>query len=529
MNPSPQPPSAQPFPVVRPLLGGGDTPHAGDVGAGPSAQPLYVQLADRLTRLIRSGAFKAGQRLPSVRDTARTEGVSVATVVQAYARLEEAGLAQARPKAGYFVLKVSSARQATPALGQPRTTAPPARSFELARSRSDAFAALDRPGAVASFGGYTPEGSELFDEAALRVALGRASRVHRHSLVAYNTADAGCLSLRQAVAQRALHLGCSLDAQRIVTTASCIQAVSMCLRAVTQPGDVVALESPTFFGYLDLLEAHGLRALEIPTHPRTGLSLPALELALDTQPVKAVLCTPTLSNPLGSVMPMAAKQRLVQLLAARGVPLIEDVVFNDLLAGDERRKAAKAFDTTGNVMVCGSFSKTLSPGIRLGWVEAGRWAESMVTHKRLHGAPNNVVLEEALADLLLQGHYEAQMRRLSGLLCQRLTHARALIAQHFPTGTRVSQPPSGFSLWVELSPELDSHVLFQRCEVRGVTFGPGGLFTATDRYRHCLRLSFSGPWTATEQQALAMVGQTACAMRAEWAGHAELALQRLSA
>ena len=529
MNPSPRPPSAQPFPVVRPLLGGGDTPHAGDVGAGPSAQPLYVQLADRLTRLIRSGAFKAGQRLPSVRDTARTEGVSVATVVQAYARLEEAGLAQARPKAGYFVLKVSSARQATPALGQPRTTAPPARSFELARSRSDAFAALDRPGAVASFGGYTPEGSELFDEAALRVALGRASRVHRHSLVAYNTADAGCLSLRRAVAQRALHLGCSLDAQRIVTTASCIQAVSMCLRAVTQPGDVVALESPTFFGYLDLLEAHGLRALEIPTHPRTGLSLPALELALDTQPVKAVLCTPTLSNPLGSVMPMAAKQRLVQLLAARGVPLIEDVVFNDLLAGDERRKAAKAFDTTGNVMVCGSFSKTLSPGIRLGWVEAGRWAESMVTHKRLHGAPNNVVLEEALADLLLQGHYEAQMRRLSGLLCQRLTHARALIAQHFPTGTRVSQPPSGFSLWVELSPELDSHVLFQRCEVRGVTFGPGGLFTATDRYRHCLRLSFSGPWTATEQQALAMVGQTACAMRAEWAGHAELALQRLSA
>jgi DNA-binding transcriptional MocR family regulator len=281
--------------------------------------------------------------------------------------------------------------------------------------------------------------------------------------------------------------------------------------------------------YLDLLEAHGLRALEIPTHPRTGLSLPALELALDTQPVKAVLCTPTLSNPLGSVMPMAAKQRLVQLLAARGVPLIEDVVFNDLLAGDERRKAAKAFDTTGNVMVCGSFSKTLSPGIRLGWVEAGRWAESMVTHKRLHGAPNNVVLEEALAELLLQGHYEAQMRRLSGLLRQRLTHARALIAQHFPTGTRVSQPPSGFSLWVELSPELDSHVLFQRCEVRGVTFGPGGLFTATDRYRHCLRLSFSGPWTSTEQQALAMVGQTACAMRAELAGHAHPALQRRSA
>ena len=518
MPQSPQPlpaPSAHPFPVVRPLLGGGDAPHASDVGSSQPAQPLYAQLAARLTRLIRSGAFKAGQRLPSVRDTARTEGVSVATVVQAYARLEEAGLVQARPKSGYFVQRATRPKPGVATLGQPRTSAPPTRSFELARSRTDAFAALEQPGDLASFGGYTPDGSGLFDEAALRVALGRASRVHRHSLAEYNTADAGTLALRQAVVRRALHLGCTLDAQRIVITASCIQAVSMCLRAVTQPGDVVALESPTFFGYLDLLEAHGLRALEIPTHPRTGLSLPALELALDTQPVKAVLSTPTLSNPLGSVMPTGARQQLARLLAARGVPLIEDVVFNDLMTGDERRKAVKSFDEPGNVMVCGSFSKTLSPGIRLGWVEAGRWADAIATQKRLHGSATNVVLEEALADLLQQNTYEAQMRRLAALLKQRLAHARALIAQHFPPVTRVSQPPSGYALWVELSPELDSQVLFLRCVAQGVTFGPGALFTATDRYRHCLRLTFTGEWTLREQQALALVGQNACAMWAE--------------
>jgi DNA-binding transcriptional MocR family regulator len=468
------------------------------------ALPLYQQIAQALAQLIHGGSFKAGQRLPSVRETALSQGVSISTAMQAYRQLEEQGLVQARPKAGYFVKRAQR-------IAQPTLSAPPQRSFLLQRqSRSEAFAMLHQPGDRASFGGFTPQSSELFDDARLRVAVARASRVHRRSLTEYNKADAGRPALRHAVAQRALHLGCALDAADIVITASCTQAVSLCLRAVTQPGDVVALESPTFFGYLDLIESLGLRVLEIPTHPATGLSLPALELALDTQPVKAVLAAPTLSNPLGSVMPLAAKQRLVRLLAQRGVPLIEDVVFNDLLAGDERRKAAKAWDTGGHVMVCGSFAKTLTPGIRLGWVEAGRWRDTVATQKRLQGAATNVVLEEALADLLTQGSYEAHLRRLTTYMNQRRTEARRLISQHFPSGTRVSNPPSGDTLWLELDPEIESMALFRRCAGEGITFGPGELFTATDRYRHCLRLNFSGPWNPVSMQALARIGEIAC-------------------
>jgi DNA-binding transcriptional MocR family regulator len=470
------------------------------------ALPLYQQIAQTLAQLIHSGAFKVGQRLPSVRATALTQGVSISTAMQAYRQLEEQGLVQARPKAGYFVRRAQR-------IAQPGLSAPPQRSFLLERqSRSEAFAMLHQPGDRATFGGFTPQSSELFDEDRLRVAIGRASRVHRHSLTEYNKADAGRPALRQAVAQRALQLGCALDASDIVITASCTQAVSLCLRAVTQPGDVVALESPTFFGYLDLIESLGLRVLEIPTHPATGLSLPALELALDTQPVKAVLAAPTLSNPLGSVMPLAAKQRLVRLLAQRRVPLIEDVVFNDLLSGDERRKAAKSWDSEGNVMVCGSFAKTLTPGIRLGWVEAGRWRDAVATHKRLQGAATNVVLEEALADLLTQGSYEAHLRRLTASMRQRRHEARHLIAHHFPTGTRVSNPPSGDTLWLELHPAIASMDLFKRCASEGITFGPGELFTATDRYRNCLRLNFSGPWNAITMQALARIGEIASQM-----------------
>ncbi|PKO77779.1 MAG: PLP-dependent aminotransferase family protein [Betaproteobacteria bacterium HGW-Betaproteobacteria-15] len=487
MPPPPSPLALCPAPSVEPV----------------PALPLYQQIAQTLAQLIHSGAFRAGQRLPSVRATALAQGVSISTAMQAYRQLEEQGLVQARPKAGYFVRRAQR-------IAQPGLSAPPQRSFLLERqSRSEAFAMLHQPGDRATFGGFTPQSSELFDEDRLRVAIGRASRVHRHSLTEYNKADAGRPALRQAVAQRALQLGCALDASDIVITASCTQAVSLCLRAVTQPGDVVALESPTFFGYLDLIESLGLRVLEIPTHPATGLSLPALELALDTQPVKAVLAAPTLSNPLGSVMPLAAKQRLVRLLAQRRVPLIEDVVFNDLLSGDERRKAAKSWDTEGNVMVCGSFAKTLTPGIRLGWVEAGRWRDAVATHKRLQGAATNVVLEEALADLLTQGSYEAHLRRLTASMRQRRHEARHLIAHHFPPGTRVSNPPSGDTLWLELHPAIASMGLFKRCASEGITFGPGELFTATDRYRNCLRLNFSGPWNAVTMQALARIGEIA--------------------
>lgn len=474
---------------------------------------LYAQVAQRLAQLIHSGLCAPGHRLPSVRETAQQEGVSMATAKLAYEQLVDQGLAEARPRTGYFVRRQRSAAPRARAMAPPRHNTPPQRSVDLTlRTRSDAFALLHQPGDRACFGGYTPQGNGLFDEDGLRVAMARAARVHRSSLVEYNKGDAGTLALRQAVARRAHHLGCTLEADDIVITASCTQAVSLCLSVITRPGDVVAIESPTFFGHLDLLESLGLRALEIPTHPRTGVSLPALELALDTQAVKAVLLTPTLSNPLGSVMPLAAKRRLVQLLAERGVPLIEDVVFNDLLASDERRKAAKAFDTQAGVMMCGSFAKTVSPGIRLGWAAPGRWREQVATRKRLQGAATNVVMEHALADLLQRGSYETHMRRLRTRLTERLGQAREQIARDFPAGTRVSNPPSGYSLWVELPSTLDSMALFERCVARGVTFGPGPLFTATNRYRHGLRLSFSGAWGDVERQALTDIGQLATDM-----------------
>lgn len=472
----------------------------------PHHAPLYVRLGSRMARLIESGAFPAGQRLPSVRDTAAKEGVSVATALQAFRWLEDRGLAQAKPKAGFFV-RTPRVRLALPSVGHP-----PEHSLTLHnRSRTEwlGFGRRESDGSSATvdLGGTCPRDSTLFEEDRLRMALSRSARVHRRSLVQY-AGEEGTPALKQAVAQRALHLGCALRPEQVQMASSCIHAVSLCLMAVTRPGDVVALESPTFFGFLDLLESLRLRVIEIPSHPRTGLSLPALELALDTQPVKAVLAVPTLSNPLGAIMPLSSKRTLVNLLARREVPLIEDVVFNDLLAADERRKAAKAFDERGGVMVCGSFSKTLCPGVRLGWLEAGRWGPQVATLRRVQGIASNDVLEHALADLLTQSAYEPQMRRLAAAMAQRLKQARCLVAQAFPKGTRVSDPVAGYTLWVEV-PGLDSMVLYDRAMAEGIRFGPGKLFSATDRYNHCLRLSFAGAWGPLEHQGLKRLGELA--------------------
>ena len=475
--------------------------------ASPSTPPgervaLYLQLALRLAQMVASGALQPGQRLPSVRDAAAQNNVSVATVVQALATLEEHRLVQPRARSGYFVAPASRAKAA--ALVRKIRREP-----ELPKAQSVAASAA--PKSLVSFAGYSPKDRDFFDTDRIRVALSRATRLRRDTLAEY-TSSVGTLALRNAVALRASHLGCALKAEDIVITSGCINAVALCLQAVTQPGDMVAIESPTFFGFLDLLESLHLKAIALPTEARSGLSLAALQLALDTQPIKALLLVPTLSNPLASVMPLTHKRALARLVAQYRVPLIEDVVFNDLLATDARRRAVKAYDSEGWVMTCGSFAKTVAPGIRLGWVDAGRWSKQVGTLKSVQGAATNAVLEHALADLLTQGSYESHLRRLCLLMKQRLGQARKLIQSSFPSGTRVNDPPAGYTLWVELPAVVDSMRLFDACQAQGIVVGPGQLFCASHRYRHCLRLSFSGFWGPMEQAALLEVGRLACGL-----------------
>ncbi|PXW99562.1 DNA-binding transcriptional MocR family regulator [Sphaerotilus hippei] len=470
--------------------------------AHPHPETLYLQIADRIAQSIRAGTLTRGKRIPSVRELAGQQGVSPSTVVQAYRALEDARLIEARPRSGYFVAARSTR------LPEPEPSLPPARSMPVdVSSLGEQVMRLAMDPDYVSFGAACPSG-ELFAQERVRRAVSRAAQRHRTSLTRYPLGP-GNESLRRAIARHALGMGCQLDARDVLVTNGCLESISLCLRAVTQPGDVVALESPTYFGFLEILESMNLRALEIPTHPRTGISLDALQLAFDTQPVKAVLAVPTLSNPMGSCLPLADRRRLAQMLSQKGIPLIEDVLYNDLAEQDDKRRAVKSFDTTGHVMICGSFSKTVAPGIRLGWVEAGRWAPQVRRLKAVHAGSHTELLELAMADLLTQPGNGSQYRQLRATIAARVDEARGLISESFPRGTRVTDPAGGFILWVELPGGLDSMALYRACLDERICIAPGTMFSATDRYRHCIRLGVGGRWDDAQRAGLRRIGAIA--------------------
>jgi DNA-binding transcriptional MocR family regulator len=476
--------------------------------AGSTSRPLYQQLCDRLLALIHSGALQRGDRLASVREMARQQDVSPATVMQAYRALEDQRVIEARPRSGFFVAVSAPTRRRAPPMAVPEISAPPveSRAVDVSRLSEQVMRAASDPRFL-SFGAACPSG-DLFPPDRLRKALSRALQRQHAALGRYPFAP-GIRPLREAIARRALSWGCTLDPERILITNGCLESISLCLRAVTQPGDTVAVESPTYFGLLQILESLQLRALEIPTHPRNGLSIAALQLALETQPVKALLAVPTLTNPLGAVMPVGERRALARLLKQYQLPMIEDVLYNDLCARAEGRRAVQSFDTEGLVMLCSSYSKTLAPGLRLGWVEGGRWSPAIQRLKTTLSGGHTELIEWAMADLLDQIQHEPALRQLRQLLANRMEQARRLIAHSFPSGTRVTQPDGGFILWLELPDDLPALELYEAALREHICIAPGPMFSTSKRYDHCVRLGLGRSWGPADHQALQRVGQIA--------------------
>jgi DNA-binding transcriptional MocR family regulator len=468
--------------------------------------PLYHQLADQIHELIRAGTLRAGERVPSVRRLSDQQRVSVSTVLQAYQRLEDIGVIEARPQSGYYVRRLSAGVQ------EPEPSRPPKRALAVeVNELTDTVLAYATDPKVVAFGSACAA-PELFHLERVRRVLSSLARRDRNALGRYGLPP-GTEKLRRAVARRALEWGCRIDHRALVTTTGAIEAINLALRAVTKPGDLVALESPTFYGFLQILQSLGLRALEIPTHPWSGISLEALELALAEHPVKAVLVMPNVSNPIGASMSDAAKKRLVELLAANNVPLIEDHIYAELQfdspAFRSPARPAKAFDRSGNVMLCSSFSKTLAPGLKVGWIEPGRWRDTVRMLKFMSTGGQCELVELAVAEMLETGGYERSLRQLRRRFESQVDIARGVIAESFPRGTRVTRPAGAYIIWVELPKGCDSVGLFDRLLERGITIAPGPMFSASQRYRNCMRLSVGQVWGERQERALREVGRLA--------------------
>jgi DNA-binding transcriptional MocR family regulator len=308
------------------------------------------------------------------------------------------------------------------------------------------------------------------------------------------------------IARRAVASGCSLAPADLVTTAGCIEAVDLCLRATCRPGDTVAIESPIYFGILQSMEALGLRALEIPTHPRDGISLEALNFAIEHTPVRACLVISNFNNPLGSCIPDEHKKELVGLLARRDIPLIESDILGEIYFSEQRPSVAKAYDRKGLVMLCSSFSKDMAPGYRVGWVAPGRFRANVEWLKYTSNVATAILPQLAVAQFLDSGGYDHHLRRIRRSYARNVALMSQAVMRFFPEGTRVTRPGGGFVLWVQLPDSVDSLELYKLALKLGVTLAPGHIFSATQQYRNFIRLN-TAYWSDAAERAMQHLGE----------------------
>jgi len=466
----------------------------------------YQQLAEHTASLIANGVLRAGERLPSIRDACRAHGVSPITVTQAYYQLESRGLIEARPRSGYFVRA-----RLTPQLAEPDMSQPPAGASELQIS-DFIFRILDsvKDRAVIPLGSSFPS-PHLFPLAKLGRCLAQAAR-HLDPQATISDLPPGNAELRRQLALRYLARGAQVAPDEIVVTSGALEGINLCLQAVTRPGDLIAVESPTFYAGLQAAERLGLRVVEIPTHPRDGVSLEALADILQQHPVKACLLMLNFANPSGSLLPDARKKELLALLRRHQVPLIEDDVYSELYFGLQAPLCSKAEDSDRLVMHISSFAKCLAPGYRLGWVAAGRFAGEIQRQKLSTSLATTVPVQIALADYLKHGGYDHHLRQLRRTLAEQEARLVAAVDRHFPPKTRLARPQGGYFLWLELPPTVDALTLHRQALALGISTAPGPIFSAQREFAHYLRLNFGHPDCPGLEAAVATLGQMATAL-----------------
>ena len=461
----------------------------------------YERLAAEIIQLIESGTFRPGERIPSVRQLSRQKGVSITTVMQTYYLLEAQGWIEARPRSGFYVHTLLPSAHPEPAMSSPSPD--PAQVSVREMVTRIVLADTKQPDLV-QLGAAHPNPQFAATNKLNRILTSVARRMGARSGM-YEYVP-GCEALRTQIARRALAAGCSLSPNDVVITTGCTEAVSLCLRAVCRPGDTVAIESPISFDALQCLEVLGLQALEIPTHPRDGISLDALRFAIEQTPVRACLVISNFNNPLGSCMPDDAKQALVEMLAGYEIPLIENDIFGEIYFNDRRPSVAQAFDSRGLVMLCSSFSKSLCPGYRVGWVVPGRFLPSVRWLKYTSTLAAPTLSEYAIAEFMGSGSYDPYLRRIRRIYARHVASMSQAIRRHFPEETKLTRPSGGFVLWVELPDTVDSLLLYRRALDAGIAITPGHLFSATGRYHNFIRLNAAN-WSAQAERAIEALGQ----------------------
>lgn len=453
---------------------------AGAVADGP----LYRRLAEELAGLVTSGALRPGDRLPGVRGLARQRRVSLATVLAAYRLLEDRGVIEVRPQSGHYV----ASRPLVP-VPRPEPSRPPVarEDVNVAELIQDLLARVNDPGVV-PFGVATSDPS-VYPGRRLNTILARLARDPALLGIAYGP-PRGQPELVHQIVRRAVAQGITIDPSEILVTNGATEGIQIALRTVCRPGDTILVESPTYYGILNLAQSLGLKVVELPTCTEEGLEPQHMEAVLRRLKARVLITMPTAHNPLGATMPEVERQRLVDVCVEHGVTIIEDQVYAELYYDTPRPRSLRAFaDKKADIISIGSFSKTLAAGYRVGWIAAGRHSAMAGRTGFATSMQANALAQLAIAEYLAGHGAEHHLRGLRQRYRGQVADYSCSIAKHFPAGTKVTRPTGGHLLWVELPEQVDALQLARRALKMGIGIMPGHVFAPGERYQNCFRLN----------------------------------------
>ena len=357
---------------------------------------------------------------------------------------------------------------------------------------------------IISFAGGLPA-PELFPVEAIAKAHAEVFAEEGRTALQYSTTE-GCRMLREWIASRLQMRGISSTADRVMITSGAQQGIDLTARVFLEPGDLVVVENPTYLAAIQSFSGYEATFIGIESD-HDGMRVDQLEEALKHTRPKLIYIVSEFSNPKGTTLSHERRTKLIELSARYGVPILEDNPYAELRYEGTRPQPLAALDTKGLVIHLGSFSKTLSPGMRLGWlVASGEVFQNAVIAKQASDLHSSTVEQRAAAKLLQSFDYDGHVRHLCEVYGKRCLAMRSAIEQHFPIEVKATQPEGGLFLWVELPERISAEEIFEDAIAEHVAFVPGTSFFACEPRQNFMRLNFSNQQPEMIEEGIKRIG-----------------------
>ncbi|MBD1910815.1 MULTISPECIES: PLP-dependent aminotransferase family protein [unclassified Leptolyngbya] len=450
-------------------------------------EPVYLQIRDRISHLINSGGLRPGDRLPSIREMARNVNVNKLTVIEAYSVLEADGLIYARQGAGYFINTepLTRPRGASTFAPDQQVIIPPNEIPSFLTVSNAVLRAEAQPGTIRLSSGFPqPTGIEDVQRIARRAVKNVADALFRHNH------PQGEPALRSQIAQLLMQLGLAVKPDDLLVTNGSLQALALITQHFIQPGDWVVVESPTFHGYLSILQQAGARVIGIPMTAE-GMNLDLLEQYLQSHHPKLIYTISTLHNPTGITTSLAHRRRLLDLAERYNCRVVEDNAY-ERLNFEPTPPPIKAMDESDRVIYIGTFSKTLMPALRVGYAMiTGEHNQALIERKMLHDMHVSVMSQAIISEYLASGHYRRRLNQLLSLNQQNRCVMLRALETHFPAEASWTVPIGGVFLWVQLPPHISVQRVAEEAAAQKVLVGTGTAFFPDQQGYPALRLGYA--------------------------------------